>query len=157
MVKTFAVILTTVFAHDGHLHVEEKPDIFLKHHAHRINLGEVFGRNHNKPKNQNINMVNDTIAIIESLQGLPEEDILDELFNFSQTGFLRSITQLGDPYTSYNNYGCWCYFDSHNNAKGATVDTYDEFCRTLHLGYECLLVDHAVDNDDYSTKSIFSK
>ena len=159
----FNSMLTKSSAHTGHAHDHDTPT------HNTLSLSEIFGkgyqnnryRNNNQNKNAGIhdNMhdlqpesrINDTISIIESLQGLPEDDILEELFNFSENGFLRSISQLGNPYTGYNNYGCWCYFDSHKDAKGATVDTYDDYCRTLHLGYECLLVDHAADNDEFAT------
>ena len=37
--------------------------------------------------------------------------------------------------SNLNGYGCWCYFDSHQEAKGAVQDIYDSFCRDLHRGY----------------------
>lgn len=41
-------------------------------------------------------------------------------------------------------YGCWCYFEEdHGKGKGEPVDQIDQFCRTLHHGYSCILMDHA--------------
>jgi len=37
--------------------------------------------------------------------------------------------------SSLNGYGCWCYFDTHHEAKGPVQDIYDSFCRDLHRAY----------------------
>jgi len=37
--------------------------------------------------------------------------------------------------SSLNRYGCWCYFDTHHEAKGPVQDIYDSFCRDLHRAY----------------------
>lgn len=43
-----------------------------------------------------------------------------------------------------NNYGCWCYFtDSVGKGKARPVDAIDTFCKTLHDGYMCILMDSA--------------
>ena len=142
LITVFNQIFAKTFGRTSHAHDHDTPT------QNTLSLSEIFGRGYqnnryrNKPnKNAEIldnshelhpeSRINDTISIIESLQGLPEDDILEELFNFSENGFLRSISQLGNPYTGYNNYGCWCYFDSHKNAKGATVDTYSLFKKNL--------------------------
>ena len=42
-----------------------------------------------------------------------------------------------------NQYGCWCYFeDEVGGGVGATQDQLDEICKTLHQGYECIIMDH---------------
>ena len=47
-----------------------------------------------------------------------------------------------------NEYGCWCYFqDDVGRGSGEPVDTLDEICRTLHHGYECIIMDHEEAND----------
>ena len=41
-----------------------------------------------------------------------------------------------------NNYGCWCFFqDDHHRAKGPPQNEVDEFCKILHNGYECAIID----------------
>jgi len=41
-------------------------------------------------------------------------------------------------------YGCWCYFESdHGEGRGKPVDELDEFCKTLHDGYTCIIMDAA--------------
>ena len=39
-------------------------------------------------------------------------------------------------------YGCWCYFqDDVGQGIGTPVDQIDEFCKVLHQGYECIMMD----------------
>ena len=42
--------------------------------------------------------------------------------------------------SNLNSYGCWCYFDSHSEAQGPIMDIYDSFCRDLHHGYSCIMM-----------------
>lgn len=47
-----------------------------------------------------------------------------------------------------NEYGCWCYFeDSVGQGAGEPQDRLDEICKTLHNGYECIIMDHLELND----------
>lgn len=40
------------------------------------------------------------------------------------------------------NYGCWCSFDDdHSLVGGDTQDHFDEQCKLLHQGYDCLIAD----------------
>jgi hypothetical protein len=48
-------------------------------------------------------------------------------------------------------YGCWCYFQMDvGRGQGEPVDEIDGFCRTLHKGYECIIMDH----DDLGTPCV---
>jgi len=39
-------------------------------------------------------------------------------------------------------YGCWCYFEfDHGSGRGHPIDEIDEFCKLLHDGYSCILID----------------
>lgn len=41
-----------------------------------------------------------------------------------------------------NEYGCWCYFDElHGKGKAEPVNDLDAYCKSLHEGYECILLD----------------
>ena len=41
-----------------------------------------------------------------------------------------------------SHYGCWCFFqDDHHLAKGPPQNEVDEFCKVLHNGYECAIID----------------
>lgn len=47
-----------------------------------------------------------------------------------------------------NNYGCWCYFQENvGKGRGIPQDNPDSYCRTLHQGYECIMIDHDLAND----------
>jgi len=61
----------------------------------------------------------------------------------NDTQFDRSVTQIMGPVMNrINKYGCWCYFDNdHGKGKGHPVDEVDEFCKVLHEGYECAILD----------------
>jgi len=44
----------------------------------------------------------------------------------------------------FNQYGCWCYFEGdHGSGRGHPVDELDEFCKILHDGYSCIIMDSA--------------
>merc|ERR1739848_679087 len=46
-------------------------------------------------------------------------------------------------------YGCWCYFyEKHGRVRGAPVDELDGFCKILHEGYECSMIDSVEAGDD---------
>lgn len=39
-------------------------------------------------------------------------------------------------------YGCWCYFQSdHGLGKGTVMNEIDGYCKTLHEGYSCAMID----------------
>jgi len=43
-----------------------------------------------------------------------------------------------------DNYGCWCNFENNGVRgirKGLPVDNFDQACKTLHEGYECINMD----------------
>ena len=47
-------------------------------------------------------------------------------------------------------YGCWCNFSNpgHKMGSGEPVDVFDQLCQTLHLGYECAMIDSSNDEDE---------
>merc|ERR1711907_842625 len=55
--------------------------------------------------------------------------------------FFRSLSEFPEIDKTLNSYGCWCYFDSHSEAQGPIMDIYDSFCRDLHLGYSCIMME----------------
>lgn len=39
-------------------------------------------------------------------------------------------------------YGCWCYFEGdHGAGRSHPVDEIDTYCKTLHDGYTCIIMD----------------
>lgn len=44
------------------------------------------------------------------------------------------------------NSGCWCYFDDdHHKARGKPVNVVDAYCKILHHGYQCAVMDAGPD------------
>merc|ERR1712046_221378 len=46
-------------------------------------------------------------------------------------------------------YGCWCYFGSMapGYGRGKPVDELDQYCKDLHQGYECAVLDSENEGD----------
>lgn len=43
-----------------------------------------------------------------------------------------------------NEYGCWCFFEAEQKqGRSHPVDLIDSFCKRLHDGYECAIIDAA--------------
>lgn len=61
----------------------------------------------------------------------------------NKTGSNRAISELMGPnFERFNGYGCWCYFeDSHGMGKSQPVNEVDAFCKLLHEGYDCAIMD----------------
>ena len=58
------------------------------------------------------------------------------------TDLVRVISQT--DMDQINNYGCYCYFEeNHGKGKGVAQDSIDRICKTLHDGYECIMMDQA--------------
>lgn len=70
-----------------------------------------------------------------------------------ESSFTRAIS--GSDMELLQNYGCWCNFDSNKrgNARGQPVDFFDQACKTLKEGYECIEIDgqNASDECDIAT------
>lgn len=50
--------------------------------------------------------------------------------------------QLNNDINNLQNYGCYCYLDgTHHPAKGKYQDIFDEVCRNLVRGYDCIEFD----------------
>lgn len=49
---------------------------------------------------------------------------------------------LGNNLDNINEYGCWCFFqEDHGRGHGKPVDGLDRFCRKMHMGYDCAIMD----------------
>lgn len=71
---------------------------------------------------------------------------MDDQWKALVKGFLPEA-ELNKALTESNmgliaDYGCWCYFEeNHGQGRGQPVDEIDTFCKTLHEGYECIIMD----------------
>lgn len=49
------------------------------------------------------------------------------------------------PLVGLNEYGCWCYqsgsYDLGAHGSGVPVDSFDEICKSRHMGYDCIVAD----------------
>merc|ERR1711879_6057 len=64
----------------------------------------------------------------------------------------RAISEVltGDNFDRINEYACWCYFeDDHGRGKGKPLNGVDHYCKKLHDGYDCCMLDfeEATGND----------
>jgi len=61
----------------------------------------------------------------------------------------RAVTNLmGDTLELIQNYGCWCYFDdNHGKGKSQPINDVDAFCKLLHEGYDCAIIDGDMENE----------
>jgi hypothetical protein len=66
------------------------------------------------------------------------------------------VSMIGDEaFENINGYGCWCYFaESFGKGKSHPVDEMDAFCKSLHEGYECVMIDHDNESDEDSKECI---
>merc|ERR1711936_340567 len=60
----------------------------------------------------------------------------------NKTMLTRSLASIGNQLAQYNGYGCWCYFDETNYArgKGAPVDVVDKLCKKYSEGFQCIMM-----------------
>lgn len=78
-------------------------------------------------------------STFEQIKGYVEAIIPPGVSNNNES--LRALTQ--SDMNLVNNYGCWCYFEeNHGKGRGHPIDTLDTICKTLHEGYECIILDH---------------
>lgn len=57
----------------------------------------------------------------------------------------RAISDVltGDNFDRINEYACWCYFeDDHGRGHGKAITGIDHFCKKLHDGYDCCMLDN---------------
>ena len=68
------------------------------------------------------------------------EQQLEVLFNSTENRALSAM--MGPTLQNINQYGCWCYFEEdHGKGKSQPVNEVDAFCKTLHQGYDCAMID----------------
>ena len=62
---------------------------------------------------------------------------------------LRAFTgNIANAIQQFQEYGCWCYFyDEVGRGKGTPVDELDGFCKTLHDGYTCAILDAELEGE----------
>ena len=56
----------------------------------------------------------------------------------------RAISDIlnADNFDKLNEYACWCYFEeNHGRGHGKPVNGIDHFCKKLHDGYDCCMMD----------------
>lgn len=54
-----------------------------------------------------------------------------------------------------NGYGCWCYFETdHGSGRGHPIDEIDHFCKTLHDGYSCIIIDSSDDTNNIDSECV---
>ena len=47
-----------------------------------------------------------------------------------------------------NKYGCWCYRGSdYPGGRGTVQDDYDQACKDMHMGYDCVVSDSATEEN----------
>lgn len=82
--------------------------------------------------------------------GMPEEQ-LRSLMPEGMEDNLR-FGGAGDKYRAFtgwiessieklDSYGCWCYFSTYGLGKGKPLSEIDNFCKQLHDGYECAMIE----------------
>ena len=86
-----------------------------------------------------------TIFSLTALSGITLANVTQmksdiEKLNVNGDSLMRGLVQA--DMGMLNQYGCWCYFeDDHGSGRGQPVDEVDKFCKTLHDGYSCILMD----------------
>lgn len=62
------------------------------------------------------------------------------------------LSMIGEEaFANIDGYGCWCYFDdSFGKGKSHPVDEADAFCKVLHEGYECIMIDNDSEGEEDS-------
>lgn len=75
---------------------------------------------------------------------------IKSLHSKSPNATLRGLGDFTDDiFLQLNAWGCWCYFDEdYSLGRSQPVNEIDELCRTLHDGYECILMDRQRDAGD---------
>lgn len=70
-------------------------------------------------------------------------DIVDQYNNLEiPPTFDNNRALLKQDMGQIDEYGCWCYFEQdHGRGRGHPVDEIDQFCKTLHDGYTCIIMD----------------
>jgi len=78
-------------------------------------------------------------------------------YQIMQESFLARLNITGDRALSnflvaglsnFENYGCWCYLDgASGKGKSAAIDEFDQTCKVLHDGYQCIEHDAINEND----------
>ena len=70
------------------------------------------------------------------------QEQLEAMVNSTQSGSRDLSAMMGPTLQNINQYGCWCYFEEdHGKGKSQPVNEVDAFCKTLHQGYDCAMID----------------
>merc|ERR1712066_99203 len=85
------------------------------------------------------------VSIVVADKAAIDKQILSLVSNSSLRAFTGNIA---NAIEQFNEYGCWCYFyDDVGRGKGTPVDELDGFCKTLHDGYTCAILDAEAEGD----------
>merc|ERR1712110_1289011 len=110
-----------------------------------ISCNKLITHTHTHKQSQKLSKMKVQLATIASISGLAlgglqkMEEQLGQWLNKTSIGqrALPSSTM-----STINRYGCWCYFeDDHGKGKSQPVNEVDAFCKTLHQGYDCAMID----------------
>merc|ERR1712110_414313 len=110
-----------------------------------ISCNKLITHTHTHKQSQKLSKMKVQLATIASISGLAlgglqkMEEQLGQWLNKTSIGqrALPSSTM-----STINRYGCWCYFeDDHGKGKSQPVNEVDAWCKTLHEGYDCAMID----------------
>lgn len=80
---------------------------------------------------------------ITSLAITASADLLNYSKHFRNSNATEraSLTQYNELMSALNGYGCWCYLGAHGTGeKGQSQDQFDDLCKLLHKGYDCIVM-----------------
>jgi len=115
-----------------------------------------YGKQNKKPtktKLSKMKVIFPTSLLLSAAQATytSMEDQLQALFadvNTTVPGERALGELLGPTLQSINEYGCWCYFeDDHGKGKSQALNEIDGFCKLLHEGYDCAMIDADENNE----------
>merc|ERR1711881_735109 len=89
------------------------------------------------------------IASFAALAAADKASIDRQFLDLVRNSSLRAFTgNLAPAIEKLDESGCWCYFyDNVGRGKGTPVDEIDGFCKTLHDGYVCAMIDAEEENE----------
>lgn len=101
--------------------------------------------------------VNADFAAMEALFNRKLESYNQENQNLSRNNHNLTLTRgliggngiISTSLEHISGYGCWCYFGwEHGKGKGEPANGLDQYCKYLHDGYECAIMDSKLGGDD---------
>ena len=92
-------------------------------------------------------------AAMEKLFNRKLEEYNQQNGNFNNLTLTRGLIGgngiISTSLEQISGYGCWCYFGwDHGKGKGEPANKLDQYCKWLHDGYECAIMDSKAENDN---------